>query len=167
MEPFYYKEKYKSLSLVPGRSLGAQRGSGAGQGPCEQREELQRLHIPLAGKCFGRSILQPGVELEQGAAPRGSHWHPGVHGAQALHGWKGRSFPGFMLRQQDSAPALSFVFVTRLNFHPKLFSRAAALVFLLRNVDLFGWMLDRWTEICASECSKPTFRNMARSSCHY
>lgn len=52
MEPFYYKEKYKSLSLVPGRSLGAQRGSGADQGPCEQWEELQGLHIPLAGKRF-------------------------------------------------------------------------------------------------------------------
>lgn len=42
--------------------------------------------------------------------------------------------------------------------------RGAVLAFLLRNVDLFGWILDRQMESCASE---PTVRNIARSSCHY
>lgn len=42
--------------------------------------------------------------------------------------------------------------------------RVAVLAFLLRNVDLFGWILDRQMESCASE---PTVRNIARSSCHY
>lgn len=42
--------------------------------------------------------------------------------------------------------------------------RVAVLAFLLRNVDLFGWMLDRQMESCASE---PTVRSTARSSCHY
>lgn len=123
---------------------------------------------PLAGKCFDCSILQPGVQTEQGVASAGSRWHPGVYGPRALRGWWGLGSPGFASRQQDLAAALSFAFVTRLNFHPRLFScsGAAALAFLLRNVDLFGWMLDRRTESCASECSEPTFRNIARSSCH-
>lgn len=107
--------------------------------------------------------------MEQGVASVGSRWHPGVRGTWVLDGWWGLNSPGFALRQQDLAAVLSRVFVTCLNFHPRLFScsRVAVLAFLLRNVDLFGWMLDRRMESCASECSEPTFRNIASSSCHY
>lgn len=52
-----------------------------------------------------------------------------------------------------------------LQFPSKAFKplQGAVLAFLLRNVDLFGWILDRQMESCASE---PTVRNTA-SSCHY
>lgn len=175
-EPVSYGEKYKSLPPEPGGSLGCgsspgsrRRGPGRDGGPRLAGAgggDRGGLRTPLGQ---GSGILQPGVQAEQAVASVGSLWHPGTHGAQALRGWWGLNSPGFALGQQDSAAALSFVFVTCLNFHPRLFgcSRVAALAFLLRNVDLFGWMLDRRTESCASECSEPTFRNIAKSSCHY
>lgn len=132
-------------------------------GPSEPRGQ----HTLLAGMCFGCSILQPGVRVEQGVASVDSCWHPGMSGTPVLRGWWGLSSPGFVLRQQDLATTLSLMFVTSLNFYPRLFGCSKQCEsFLLRNVDPFGWLLDRWMESCASECSEPTFRNIARSSCH-
>lgn len=104
-----------------------------------------------------------GAPPAQGAASTGACGHPGV-----LPGRWGAGSSGFSLKQQGLAAVLSLVFVTRLNFHPRLFSCSgvAVLAFLLRNVDLFGWMLDGQMESYASECSEPTFRNTARSGCH-
>lgn len=158
----------------PGRgSLGARWGAGAAWGPAGSESgqvgALQQSHgglcTPLAGKHFGCSILQPRAGCSQcglGLAPRRAR----PTGTTRL---VGNELPRLALRQQDSAAALAFVFVTCLNFHARLFGRSgvAMLAFLLRNVDLFGGMLDRRRESCASECSEPTFRNTARSSCHY
>lgn len=47
-----------------------------GQGPASSGESRRGLHALLAGKGFGWSILQPGVELEQGVTSVGSRLAP-------------------------------------------------------------------------------------------
>lgn len=139
---------------------------------------------PLAGTSFGCGILQPGVETEQGVTSVGSHWHtahtehvPGLRAGLVLPLclclwiW----LLPLSLVSVDLVLPLSLVFVDLAATLPHSCDsfqfpsevpeplRGAVLAFLLRNVDLFGWILDRQMESCASE---PTVRNIARSSCH-
>lgn len=149
MELFYCKEKHKSLSLEPEDMLGASSsprscwrwvGVSCG-GPVSRRG----LAHPARGQAFW---LQHFTTWSKGGAGCSSCWHPGVHGPWVLCGWRGQNAPGLVLRQQDSATAFSLLFGTWLDLHLRhcCCCRAVVRGLLLRNVDLFVWLLDRQTD---------------------
>lgn len=126
--------------------------------PCEQWEQRkpQRPAPCSQGSCSWSTNGAGRSRHGHVRAPTGAAWPMGT--------W----LLWLLFEAAGLAAALSLVLVTRLNFHPRLFSCSgvAVLAFLLRNADLFGWMLDGQMESYASECSEPTFRNTARSGCH-